>query len=130
MYKLHFPLQQTVWQTVQTENTILSLKRSKKPRTPQCTSSFFFVCAHTHHSIHTVYATSSSWDARLRRHPRPGRKRDVSGENITHRSEPWQSEGLSEMVPRGTEMEGGRRERVKRGVGGWRGGLGLLASLI
>lgn len=77
---------------------------------------FFSVCAQTHHSIRTVYATSSSWDAWLRRHPRPGRKRDVSGENITHRSEPWQSEGLSEMVPRGTEMEGERRERVKRGA--------------
>lgn len=114
MYKLHFTLQLTVWQTVQTENTILSLKRSTK--TKNTLMHFFSVCAQTHHSIRTVYATSSSWDARLRRHPRPGRKRDVSGENITHRSEPWQSEGLSEMVPRGTEMEGERRERVKRGA--------------
>lgn len=34
------------------------------------------------------------------------RKRDVSSENITHRIEPWQSEGLSEMVPHGTETGG------------------------
>lgn len=37
------------------------------------------------------------------------RKRDVSSENITHRIEPWQSEGLSEMVPHGTETGGGER---------------------
>lgn len=41
------------------------------------------------------------------------RKRDVSSENITHRIEPWQSEGLSEMVPHGTET-GGRRGRGVR----------------
>lgn len=115
MYKLHFPLEQTVWQAVQTKNTILSWKRA--PLLPQNTLMHLFsVCAQTHHIIPTVYATSSSWDARLRRHPRPGRKRDVSGENITRRSEPWQSEGLSEMVPRGTEMEGGREARAKRRV--------------
>lgn len=44
------------------------------------------------------------------------RKRDVSSENITHRIEPWQSEGLSEMVPHGTETvgEGGVREERGR----------------
>lgn len=56
--------------------------------------------------------------------PRPRRKTDVSGENITRRSEPWQSEGLSEMVPRGTVMEGGGEVEVKRGSR-----LGLGASL-
>lgn len=34
----------------------------------------------------------------------------MSGENITHRIEPWQSESLSEMFPHGTEMAGGREE--------------------
>lgn len=55
------------------------------------------------------------------------RKRDVSSENITHRIEPWQSEGLSEMVPHGTET-GGRRGG--EGGEGERNGVGLRASLI
>lgn len=54
------------------------------------------------------------------------RKRDVSSENITHRIEPWQSEGLSEMVPHGTE----RGRRWGEGGEGERNGVGLLASLI
>lgn len=54
-------------------------------------------------------------------------KRDVSSENITHRTEPWQSEGLSEIVPHGTEM--GRRSGGEGGEGE-RNGVGLLASLI
>lgn len=32
----------------------------------------------------------------------------MRNENITHWVEPWQSESLSEMVPRGRETEGGR----------------------
>lgn len=36
------------------------------------------------------------------------RRKEMRNENITHWVEPWQSESLSEMVPRGRETEGGR----------------------
>lgn len=95
MDKLHFYLEQPVRQTVH----------------KQITASTLFM---QHHPVGTHGCDVI---------PRPRRQRDVSGENITHRSERWQSEGLSEMVPCGTETEGGGRWRGREGAGR------LLASL-
>lgn len=77
MYKLHFPLEQPVDQTVHKQMTASTLLMQ-------------------HHPVGTHGCDVI---------PRPRRKRDVSGENIPRRPEPWQSEGLSETAPRGTEVE-------------------------